>query len=412
MSITQSERADQGIRGSLDPDGAVGQAIENGQTLPSSWYTDDSIFEQEKRAIFRRSWEYVGHRGQVAKPGDFFTCEVGGLPIVVVCGKDMVVRAFHNICRHRHHSVAVGAGNRKLLQCNYHAWTYKLDGSFNAAPRSKEDPNFDGTPLCLKTAKVDFLGNMVFVNPSGDAPSLTEALGPIPILARDRALPLDEATFQGRKSVDFDSNWKIVWDNNCECYHCPTVHPSWYKTARLDGEHLYSYPIGPLQFEVVMEQYEGLRDDNSYYCWPAIFFMSSGGAGKLPDSVADGIEEQAKQPGFIAFRFVPISTRETRIDVDVFSIDPLTEQQVDDWLELILTVVREDRDVCSRVQKAHDAGGSELGTLIPGIDSEYMTQTWEKLVHRALVHPEVPMYAPILERTDTWPPASVPAGQS
>ena len=412
MSTTAAERTNPVSDGGLDPDGSIGRAVVAGKTLPSSWYTDGAIFELEKRAIFRRSWEYVGSRDQVAKPGDYFTCEVGGLPLVVVSGKDGVVRAFHNICRHRHHMVAIGAGNRRVLQCNYHAWTYKLDGSFNAAPRSKEDPNFDGSALCLTNAAVDFLGNMVFVNPSGDAPPLHEALGPIPELAEQRRLPLAAATFRGRKSVEFTANWKIVWDNNCECYHCPLVHPTWYRSARLDGEHLYSYPIGPLQFEVVMEQYEGLRDDNSYYGWPAVFFMSSGGAGKLPDSVAVGVPEEEKvddeadQPGFIAFRFVPISTNETRVDVDVYSIDAMTEQQVDDWLEIILTVVREDRDVCDRVQKAHEVGDSELGTLIPGIDSEFMTQTWERLVHRALVHPDVPLYEPLLERASTWPSAS------
>ena len=131
MSTTAAERPRPVSDGTLDPDGAIGNAVDAGKTLPSSWYTSDAIFELEKRAIFRRSWEYVGSRDQVAKPGDFFTCEVGGLPLVVVCGKDEVVRAFHNICRHRHHSVAIGAGNRRLLQCNYHAWTYKLDGSFN-----------------------------------------------------------------------------------------------------------------------------------------------------------------------------------------------------------------------------------------------------------------------------------------
>ena len=229
---------------------------------------------------------------------------------------------------------------------------------------------------------------------------LAEAFGPIPELARAKGLPLDSATFQGRGHVDFEANWKIVWDNNCECYHCSTVHPAWWRSARLDGNHLYSYPIGPLQFEVVMEQYEGQKPDNSYYCWPAVFFMSSGGAGKLPDTI-DGEVEQG-QPGFIAFRFIPINVRETRLEVDVYNLTDLTEQQVNDWLEIILTVVREDRDVCQRVQKAHDAGQSDLGTLIPGIDSEFMTLTWERLVYRALVHPDEPMYAPILEPTDTW----------
>ena len=169
MLASEQERGRLMNGNDLDPDGSIGRAISEARTLPSAWYTDQEIFQREQERIFRRSWEYVGHRGQVAKAGDFFTCEVGGMPMVVVCGKDDVVRAFHNICRHRHHSVAIGDGNSKLLRCMYHSWTYRLDGSFNAAPRSKEDPNFDGSSLCLKHGSVEFIGNMVFVNPSAAA---------------------------------------------------------------------------------------------------------------------------------------------------------------------------------------------------------------------------------------------------
>lgn len=403
MGIVQRISSDQSTGAGLDPDASIGRKIEAGQTLPSNWYTDDAIFEFEKRAIFRRSWEFVGHRAQVARTGDFFTCEVGGVPIVVVCGKDEVVRGFVNICRHRLHPVAVGAGNRALLQCLYHAWTYKLDGSFNGAPRTKDDPNFNGSELCLKPVAVDSVGDMIFVNPSADAPPLAEVMGPIVRLARERGFPIDEAKFVRCQSVEFDSNWKIAWDNNRECYHCPTVHSSWAKTAKLDAKHLYSYPVGPFHFEVVMDQHEGVKLDHSYYCWPAFYFMSPGGAGKLSKDRHEVADEVTKHDGYVLFRFVPISTRQTRLEVHAFSTETLSEQQLDEWFDIMLTIINEDRDVCRHVQKVHESGVGELGTLVTGIDSEYMTLIWERLIHRALAHPEQDLYAPMMEPTETWP---------
>lgn len=391
------------LSATLDPDGSIGRNIMAGKTLPSDWYTDPAIFELEKRAIFQRSWEFVGHRSQVEKAGDYFTCEVGGVPVVVVCGKDEVIRGFVNICRHRLHPVAMGAGNKAMLQCRYHAWTYKLDGQFNAAPRSKNDPNFDGSKLCLKTVAVATFGDMVFVNPSSDAPPLTEVMAPVMRLSRERGFPIDQARFVGVRSVEFDSNWKIAWDNNCECYHCPTVHPSWAKTAALGPEHLYSYPVGPYHFEVEMNQHEGVELDHSYYCWPSFFFMSPGGAGKLEDERHLSLGSGSDHSGYITFRFIPISPRETRLDVHLFSVNTLTEKQIDDWFETILSVVNEDRDVCSKVQHAQESGVGELGTLVTGIDSEYITQVWEMLVHRALAHPEEGLYAPLMSPSAKWP---------
>lgn len=403
MSLTERVYRDAAADRIVDPDGTIGARIEAGQTLPSNWYTDQAIFELEQKAIFRRSWEYVGHRGQVTRPGDFFTCEVGGVPVAVVCGKDSVVRGFVNICRHRLHPVVEGSGNRPLLQCRYHAWTYKLDGSFNGAPRTRNDPNFNGSSLCLKPVAVECIGDMVFVNPSADAPAIEEVLGPIMALARKNGFPIEDAIFVRTQSVEFDSNWKVAWDNNCECYHCPTVHSSWAKTAKLDAEHLYSHPVGPYQFEVTMDQHEGIKLDHSYYCWPGFYFMSPGGAGKLPSGRDEVASDVIQHEGYVVFRFVPVSTNRTRLEVHAFTVEKYTEEQIDEWFNIMLTVVNEDRDVCRKVQKMHESGAGDLGTLVTGIDSEYITLIWERLIHRALAHPDQDLYAPMMEPTETWP---------
>ena len=101
--------------------------IERGTSLPASWYTEADVAARERERIFRRSWQYVGRAEEVARTGDFFTASVGDVPVVVV-RNDEALRAFVNVCRHRRHEVVSGSGNRKVLQCPYHAWTYGLDG--------------------------------------------------------------------------------------------------------------------------------------------------------------------------------------------------------------------------------------------------------------------------------------------
>ena len=105
-------------------------------TYPWSWYTDADVLRAEEDRIFARSWQYVGHAGQLAEPGDYFATALGRTPVVLTRAEDGKLRAFVNVCRHRGCVVAEGAGNRATLQCPYHAWTYRLDGTLRAAPRA------------------------------------------------------------------------------------------------------------------------------------------------------------------------------------------------------------------------------------------------------------------------------------
>jgi len=110
-------------------------SLEQGYTLPATWYTDPALFVREKARIFRQSWQYVGLLEQVENAGDFFTCTMGDVPIVVTRDESGKLRAFINVCRHRGSELVLQAcGNRKTLQCHYHAWTYNLDGNLRSAP--------------------------------------------------------------------------------------------------------------------------------------------------------------------------------------------------------------------------------------------------------------------------------------
>ena len=57
-------------------------------TLPAHLYWDADILLAEKEKIFSRTWQVVGHASQVANPGDFFTTELIGEPLLLVRGRD------------------------------------------------------------------------------------------------------------------------------------------------------------------------------------------------------------------------------------------------------------------------------------------------------------------------------------
>ncbi|MGZ4160367.1 MAG: aromatic ring-hydroxylating oxygenase subunit alpha, partial [Neobacillus sp.] len=105
------------------------------RTLTYDLYTDPKVYEQEMKDIFAKSWQVVGHVSQLEKPGQFFTIDVAGEPIIITRGMDEVIRAFYNVCPHRATKLEKNeSGQKKILQCGYHGWTFHLNGDLNKAP--------------------------------------------------------------------------------------------------------------------------------------------------------------------------------------------------------------------------------------------------------------------------------------
>src|SRR6185369_13934895 len=84
-----------------NPDAPLAEA----STIPASWYTDNRLFELEKKTVFANSWEVGARIDQLKQAGDFVTTDVAGEPLVIVRGQDETIRAFFNVCRH--HAAAV-----------------------------------------------------------------------------------------------------------------------------------------------------------------------------------------------------------------------------------------------------------------------------------------------------------------
>ncbi|MFZ0951651.1 MAG: Rieske (2Fe-2S) protein, partial [Candidatus Sulfotelmatobacter sp.] len=133
----------------------IDSEIARAWTLPSQLYTDPAVFAAEKERIFARSWQVVGHRDQVAKPGDYFTTELVGEPLLVVRGADGKLRGFYNVCRHRAGPPAEGCGSRKVFRCGYHGWTYDLDGSLISATEIEGVEGFRPEDFALVPVRVE-----------------------------------------------------------------------------------------------------------------------------------------------------------------------------------------------------------------------------------------------------------------
>ena len=157
----------------IDAD-AIDQALAAGMTFPAAWYTDSEIHRIELEDVFRQTWQIVCFEQRVLNPGDHAVGEIGDVPVVVVRGDDGELRGFINVCRHRAFPVAECDGNRKTLQCRYHAWTYDLDGSLRAAPRAEHEPGFDRSEFGLLPISIEVLGGYVWGHTNPNAPSLSE----------------------------------------------------------------------------------------------------------------------------------------------------------------------------------------------------------------------------------------------
>ena len=355
---------------------ALRDRLLDGETLPASWYSDPEILRVEHERIFRRSWQYAGPAVQATEPGSFFTCNAGALPVVVVRGRDGELRAFANVCRHRGHQVVEGCGRRETLQCPYHAWTYDLDGTLRAAPRSDREPDFDASELGLRRVQVDTWGPLVFVNPDPAGPPLRDVLGELPREAAERGVDPGGFTYRGRsREFVIEANWKIVVENFLECYHCPVAHKSFSKLVDVDQDAYLlttsrwsSSQYGPLRDggELPYDPGDALRGSQFHYVWP-----------NWTLNVFPG------PPHVRVLVFQPLDPDRTATFVDGFWAPGASDEIVQEITDFGAEVGREDSELVESVHRGLRSGAIDHGRLLLG--SEKLIQHFQLLVLDALV---------------------------
>lgn len=213
-------------------------------TLPGRYYYDPAIYELELERIFSQMWVCVGRADAITGAGAYEVVTVGRESIIVVRGRDDVLRAFLNVCRHRGARLCNEASGKLKgsIQCRYHAWTYGLDGRLIGAPNVLSDEQFERAFFGLLPVALEIWEGLIWLNLGDDPASIAEQLNE-PIIERFGGYAAfaryDVGNLKVGKRIAYDvqANWKLVLENFMECYHCGPMHPEFcrllpgYKTG-------------------------------------------------------------------------------------------------------------------------------------------------------------------------------------
>ena len=255
------------------------------RTLEPGYYTDPEILIRERNGLLATTWQFAGHVSQIKNEGDYFTFKIAGENLFCIRGKKGEIQAFYNVCQHRGHELLSESGNRRMIVCPYHSWTYELDGRLRNGPNIDSVPGFDKSKICLQSVAVEIFHGFIFVNLNRDAepmdtwfPNVREELL---LFAPDihQLQPLDWIVVTER------CNWKISIENYSECYHCRINHKA-FATGVVKPETYNIMPQGyclrhttecqnldRMSYPVNIDANDKAGEYSSWFLWPMFSFQ-------------------------------------------------------------------------------------------------------------------------------------------
>jgi Rieske 2Fe-2S family protein len=194
-----------------------------GHGMPGGLFGRQDIFESDIEIFYHKHWILVGVTADIPEPGDTSTLDIGKSSIILVRDEDENVRAFRNVCRHRGARLKEsGKSTVGMLVCPYHQWTYDLEGNLRHTAHMGKD--FDATCRSLIPVAVQVVGTHILVclsdNPPEDIDELVSHMTP-----RFAPYNLTHSKIAYETEIIENGNWKLVIENNRECYHCAAGHP-------------------------------------------------------------------------------------------------------------------------------------------------------------------------------------------
>lgn len=357
----------------------VRRPFEQASLLPLRCYSDSAFFQEELARVFRRSWLPVCRLDQVARPGDYFACELFGEPVLVLRDRHGELRALSNVCRHRGRRLVDGQGNcarAGAIVCPYHNWTYELDGRLRGAPFMERTKDFKVGDWRLPQLAHDVWQGFVFVSFDSALTRLSQQLGTL-----DRVLaPFNIGEMKAVPFHDYSApwNWKQTIENFSEAYHQPPVHATTFE------------PWCPAH----LCRYEDV--DGPYN----LFWMPTASGGALPTAfppIAGLPEDYGRttlvvnvfpylhlliDPACIVWLDLRIANVQDHRNVWSLMVPPATfalpdfEERKQRFLETILPVWREDTGACTGVGAGSRSAFGEQGRLSWMEKSIYQFHNW------------------------------------
>lgn len=185
-------------------------------------YRDEEVYQQDLEQIWHKEWIFAGHTIEIEKAGEYMTIQVGDYPVVIVRDDNGNIRAFHNACRHRGSRVcSASKGKTAKLVCPYHKWTFGLDGKLLFAGNMGE--NFNNDDHGLIPVNCEVVNSYIYICVAEQAPDFEQFRNDVSPFIAPHNLENTKVAFEA--NLVEDGNWKLVFENNRECYHCDANHP-------------------------------------------------------------------------------------------------------------------------------------------------------------------------------------------
>jgi len=316
--------------------------IEQAKTIPASWYTGPEILSLEHETVFNKTWQLAASLRDLPERGSQFPVTIGKEPIILVRGKDDVIRAFYNVCRHRGGPLATEPCCDTMLKCHYHGWTYTLEGQLRGVPDFDRVELFDKKDFGLVPVHLAEWEGFIFVSLDPPIISLEEYLEGI--RERIRTTPLGELKFFKRIVYDLRCNWKAYVDNYLEGYHVPIVHPELFKLYDFnkymtETRKWYSFQHAPLDGGESLYSRRTMSGDAR----EALYFFI------YPNLMLNIL------PGRLQTNLVePIAADRCRVTFDYYYEDitsPESLAMIEEDLRFSDSVQAEDVEICEHVQR-------------------------------------------------------------
>ncbi|BCR84742.1 aromatic ring-hydroxylating oxygenase subunit alpha [Aspergillus chevalieri] len=299
------------------------------RSLPVSWYTSQELYELERRAIFSRKWLLTTHVLRLPNTGDWIQYKIAGYPFVLVKDRQGNINAFHNVCRHRAFPVVTEeSGTSRIFACQYHGWSYGLNGKLAKAPGYQDIDGFDKSKNGLLPIHVHVDKNgFIWVNmDAGEKPETAweDDFKDVDLQPRFKDFDFADYEFDHTWEMEGEYNWKILADNYSERYQC--------QTSQLDVPSLADSSAKPEQIE------QGLKIASTYY---------------FPNA-----SMTASPHFFFMQRFVPTSPTSCAMKYEVYRNKSSSTEDFGVINQVYKRIMSEDKDLCINTQK--DLNNGEL----------------------------------------------------
>jgi phenylpropionate dioxygenase-like ring-hydroxylating dioxygenase large terminal subunit len=349
--------------------------LEKAWTIPAPWYFDQRIEQLERGSVFASNWQVVGRLDQLRQPGQFFTIDVNGDPLLVARGDDGQLRAFYNVCRH--HAAAVvpeATGCAKQFRCPYHGWTYGNDGALKGMVEFEGVCNFERKDNGLVPVRVDTWENFVFINLDGKAAPLRESLGKVPSLVAPLNLS-EKLYYFDRRIYTLKCNWKVYVDNYLDGgYHVPHAHKGLssvveYTKYTIENFERSCLQSSPLDASSALDPAIGAtRQGQAFYLWIYPNFMINAYSGVMDTNLV-----------------LPLGVDECAVIFDYYfaDISPAAAQHNQDSIKVSEKVQDEDMAICDSVQRGLASRAYVAGRL--SLRREAGEHLFHRLLHGDLV---------------------------